>query len=52
MEGIQLLLGYEKGNFVRPTILVNVPSEGDIAKTEIFGPVLGLIHVNSSGRCD
>ena len=41
------ILGYEHGNFVRPTILVNVPSEGEIAKTEIFGPVLGLIQVNS-----
>jgi malonate-semialdehyde dehydrogenase (acetylating)/methylmalonate-semialdehyde dehydrogenase len=38
---------YEHGNFVRPTILVNVPSEGEIAKTEIFGPVLGLIHVDT-----
>ena len=41
------IIGYEKGNFVRPTILVDVPSDGDIAKTEIFGPVLGIIHVNS-----
>jgi len=41
------ILGYEQGNFVRPTILVNVPPEGEIAKTEIFGPVLGLIHVNT-----
>jgi malonate-semialdehyde dehydrogenase (acetylating)/methylmalonate-semialdehyde dehydrogenase len=38
--------GYEEGNFVRPTILVDVPPEGEIAKTEIFGPVLGLIHVD------
>ena len=41
------ILGYEQGNFVRPTILVNVPPNGEIAKTEIFGPVLGLIHVNT-----
>jgi malonate-semialdehyde dehydrogenase (acetylating)/methylmalonate-semialdehyde dehydrogenase len=40
-----LIKGYEDGNFVRPTILVNIPAEGEIAKTEIFGPVLGLIHV-------
>jgi malonate-semialdehyde dehydrogenase (acetylating)/methylmalonate-semialdehyde dehydrogenase len=39
--------GYTQGNFVRPTILVDVPPNGEIAKTEIFGPVLGLIHVNS-----
>src|SRR4030042_6250926 len=42
-----IILGYEKGNFVRPTILVNVSPEGEIAKTEIFGPVLGLIHVGT-----
>ncbi|OGO11923.1 MAG: methylmalonate-semialdehyde dehydrogenase (acylating) [Chloroflexi bacterium RBG_16_47_49] len=41
------ILGYEQGNFVRPTILVNVPPEGGIANTEIFGPVLGLIHTNT-----
>jgi malonate-semialdehyde dehydrogenase (acetylating)/methylmalonate-semialdehyde dehydrogenase len=39
--------GYEKGSFVRPTILVNVSPEGEIARTEIFGPVLGLIHVST-----
>jgi malonate-semialdehyde dehydrogenase (acetylating)/methylmalonate-semialdehyde dehydrogenase len=42
-----IIPGYEQGNFVRPTILVNVPSGGEIAQTEIFGPVLGLIHVDS-----
>jgi malonate-semialdehyde dehydrogenase (acetylating)/methylmalonate-semialdehyde dehydrogenase len=39
--------GYGSGNFVRPTILVNVPEAGEIAQTEIFGPVLGLMHVDS-----
>jgi len=39
--------GYENGNFVRPTILVDIPPEGEIARTEIFGPVLGLMHVSS-----
>jgi malonate-semialdehyde dehydrogenase (acetylating) / methylmalonate-semialdehyde dehydrogenase len=39
--------GYEQGYFVRPTILQNVNPAGDIAKIEIFGPVLGLIHVNT-----
>jgi len=39
--------GYEQGNFVRPTILVDVPPEGEVARTEIFGPVFGLIHVDS-----
>lgn len=39
--------GYENGNFVRPTILSNVNPKGDIARTEIFGPVLSLMHVDS-----
>ncbi|HTP01404.1 MAG TPA: CoA-acylating methylmalonate-semialdehyde dehydrogenase [Anaerolineales bacterium] len=38
--------GYEGGSFVRPTILASVPRSGQIAKTEIFGPVLSLMHVN------
>lgn len=37
--------GYEGGFFVRPTVLVDVPAQGDTFKTEIFGPVLGLLHV-------
>lgn len=54
-EGARLLVdgrqptitGYEKGNFVRPTILQDVNPAGVIARTEIFGPVLSLIHVDS-----
>ncbi|PLZ97372.1 methylmalonate-semialdehyde dehydrogenase (CoA acylating) [Fischerella thermalis CCMEE 5268] len=41
------ILGYEKGYFVRPTILQNVDPDSEVAKTEIFGPVLSLIHVNT-----
>ena len=39
--------GYERGNFLRPTVLANLPPEGELASTEIFGPVLGLMHVDS-----
>jgi malonate-semialdehyde dehydrogenase (acetylating)/methylmalonate-semialdehyde dehydrogenase len=39
--------GYEKGNFIRPTILQNVDPAGEIARTEIFGPVLSLIHLDT-----
>ena len=54
-EGAQLLVdgrypsisGGENGNFIRPTILNGLNPEGEIAKTEIFGPVLGLIHVET-----
>src|SRR5438477_2329981 len=35
---------YESGNFVKPTILDDVPATSEIAHTEIFGPVLSLVH--------
>jgi malonate-semialdehyde dehydrogenase (acetylating) / methylmalonate-semialdehyde dehydrogenase len=38
---------YENGHFVKPTILDGVPSSSSLANTEIFGPVLSLIHANS-----
>ncbi|MBD2439065.1 CoA-acylating methylmalonate-semialdehyde dehydrogenase [Nostoc sp. FACHB-110] len=41
------ITGYEQGNFIRPTILQNVSPTGEIARTEIFGPVLSLIHLDS-----
>jgi malonate-semialdehyde dehydrogenase (acetylating)/methylmalonate-semialdehyde dehydrogenase len=39
--------GYEQGHFVRPTILDGVDPDSCVAQTEIFGPVLGLIHVDT-----
>jgi malonate-semialdehyde dehydrogenase (acetylating)/methylmalonate-semialdehyde dehydrogenase len=36
--------GYEGGFFVRPTVLEEVPPDGVVARTEIFGPVLGLMY--------
>ncbi len=42
-----VIKGYEKGSFVRPTIISGVRPQGEIAQAEIFGPVLGLIHVDS-----
>ncbi|MBD2771287.1 CoA-acylating methylmalonate-semialdehyde dehydrogenase [Iningainema tapete] len=39
--------GYERGSFIRPTILQNVNPSGEIARTEIFGPVLSLIHLDT-----
>jgi malonate-semialdehyde dehydrogenase (acetylating)/methylmalonate-semialdehyde dehydrogenase len=42
-----LISGFEGGNFVRPTVLQNLNPAGDIASTEIFGPVLGLIHAET-----
>ncbi|MCB9102313.1 MAG: CoA-acylating methylmalonate-semialdehyde dehydrogenase [Anaerolineales bacterium] len=36
--------GYEDGYFVFPTVLDHVPPKGEIAKTEIFGPVLSVMR--------
>jgi len=37
---------HETGNFVKPTILDGLPATSDLAHTEIFGPVLSLIHAS------
>jgi malonate-semialdehyde dehydrogenase (acetylating) / methylmalonate-semialdehyde dehydrogenase len=39
--------GHESGNFIGPTILGNVDPEGELYKTEIFGPVLSIINVET-----
>ena len=54
-EGAELLVdgrnaqisGYERGNFIRPTVLYDPPIGGVVTSTEIFGPVLGVIPVES-----
>jgi malonate-semialdehyde dehydrogenase (acetylating) / methylmalonate-semialdehyde dehydrogenase len=39
--------GYEQGSFVRPTVLSDVQPGSEISKTEIFGPVLSLMHAST-----
>jgi malonate-semialdehyde dehydrogenase (acetylating)/methylmalonate-semialdehyde dehydrogenase len=54
-QGAKLLLdgrdikvpGYEKGNFVGPTIFADVTTEMEIYKQEIFGPVLLIMEVDT-----
>ncbi|WP_242157817.1 CoA-acylating methylmalonate-semialdehyde dehydrogenase [Aestuariivivens sediminis] len=54
-EGANVLLdgrktsisGYEKGNFLAPTILENVALDKELIRTEIFGPVMSLISMNT-----
>ncbi len=54
-EGAKLLVdgrktvipGYEKGNFLRPTILDQVTPANVIARTEVFGPVMNLIQLDT-----
>ncbi|MCS5609866.1 MAG: aldehyde dehydrogenase family protein, partial [Candidatus Poribacteria bacterium] len=38
---------YESGSFVKPTILQNLKLDGTIIHTEIFGPVLGMVHLDT-----
>jgi malonate-semialdehyde dehydrogenase (acetylating)/methylmalonate-semialdehyde dehydrogenase len=53
-QGAKLLLDgrnsripkHEAGNFVKPTILDGVPASSELTETEIFGPVLSLVHAN------
>jgi malonate-semialdehyde dehydrogenase (acetylating) / methylmalonate-semialdehyde dehydrogenase len=37
---------YESGSFVKPTVLDGVPTSSELTNTEIFGPVLSLVHAN------
>jgi len=39
--------GYEQRSFLFPTLLDDVPNGGEIAETEIFGPVFGLMHADT-----
>jgi len=41
------ITGYEGGMFVGPTILLDVQPRSQIWKTEVFGPVLGVMHVET-----
>lgn len=42
-----VIKGYEGGSFARPTILMDIKPGGEIWKTEIFGPVLGVMRVDT-----
>src|SRR5262249_44434178 len=37
---------HDSGNFVKPTILDDVPANSELTDTEIFGPVLSLVHAS------
>jgi malonate-semialdehyde dehydrogenase (acetylating)/methylmalonate-semialdehyde dehydrogenase len=36
--------GNSRGNFLRPTVIDDVPEQSALFTTEIFGPVLSLLH--------
>jgi malonate-semialdehyde dehydrogenase (acetylating)/methylmalonate-semialdehyde dehydrogenase len=39
--------GYENGHFIRPTVLADVDPAGELARTEVFGPVLSVMRAES-----
>src|ERR1700682_234964 len=39
--------GHGSGNFMKPTVLGGVAASSELTHTEIFGPVLSLVHANS-----
>lgn len=39
--------GYESGNFIHPTVLSKLNTASEVLKTEIFGPVLGMVHLDT-----
>jgi malonate-semialdehyde dehydrogenase (acetylating)/methylmalonate-semialdehyde dehydrogenase len=43
----QKAMHYECGNFVGPTVIDGVAATSELAATEVFGPVLSLVHANT-----
>ena len=39
--------GYERGNFLRPTVLADVDPRSELARTEVFGPVLSVMRAST-----
>lgn len=38
--------GYERGHFIRPTVLGNVDPMSELGRTEVFGPVLSVMRAD------
>lgn len=48
VDGLNPIIpNYERGSFIRPTIVTDISINNVIAKTELFGPVLSVIKVNN-----
>lgn len=39
--------GYEDGSFMHPTVLSGLNASSEVLKTEIFGPVLGMVDLDT-----
>jgi malonate-semialdehyde dehydrogenase (acetylating)/methylmalonate-semialdehyde dehydrogenase len=44
-----VVAGWERGHFIRPTVLADVDPASEIARTEIFGPVLSVMRADTVG---
>lgn len=47
VDGRNRITAHPGGNFIGPTILEDIEPGSEVARTEIFGPVLSLIHVST-----
>lgn len=48
LDGRNLVIdGYEGGHFIGPTIVNHVPTDTDLYKNEVFGPVLTIVDAES-----
>lgn len=47
LDGRRKVSGRPEGNFIAPTVLDSLPAASELWATEIFGPVLSLIHADT-----
>ena len=48
LDGRGLVIpGHEKGHFLGPTIVDNVPLDSELYSQEVFGPVLSIVHADT-----
>jgi malonate-semialdehyde dehydrogenase (acetylating)/methylmalonate-semialdehyde dehydrogenase len=43
----QAVKDFENGNFLKPTIIQDLPIDSELMRTEIFGPVMSLVQMNT-----
>lgn len=51
LDGRDAKIGsYESGHFINPTVIADLNPASDLLDTEIFGPVLTLMHAETAGE--
>ena len=43
----QIIKDFENGNFIKPSIIQDLPLDSELMRTEIFGPVMSLVQMNT-----